>query len=421
MRRLECAILAPPVRPAPIAWRTAKEPCRGEPFAMLCKSMHESEIFLFEAYLPVSKSVRLRRTANRLQLISNRKHQIQGQSFMKAVALTRYLPIDDPESFFDADLPKPEAAGRDLLVAVKAISVNPLDTKIRVSKTTEESAPRVLGWDAAGIVEAVGPDVTMFKPGDRVFYAGAIQRPGTYSEFHLVDERIVGRLPDSLSFEQAAALPLTSITAWESLFDRLRVSAPPHAMPRKSILIIGGAGGVGSMAVQLAAKVAGLDVIATASRPESAAWVRELGASNVIDHHGDMPAQLKALGRRFVDYVLILNNTDRNFPAAAAVVAPQGMVCSIVEAKQPLDQTQLKSKSAGLVWEGMFTRSSFQTPDMVAQSYLLTEIGRLVDSGILRTTVNEVLAPINAANLRKAHALVESGSMIGKVVLKDFA
>lgn len=339
---------------------------------------------------------------------------------MKAVALTRYLPIDHPESLFDTDLPKPQAAGRDLLVAVKAISVNPLDTKIRVSKTTEEAAPRVLGWDAAGVVEAVGPEVTMFKPGDRVFYAGSIVRPGANSEFHLVDERIVGLMPASLSFEQAAALPLTSITAWESLFDRLKVSTPPHAMPRKSILIIGGAGGVGSMAVQLAAKVAGLDVIATASRPESAAWVRELGAREVVDHFGDIAAQLKGIGRRFVDYVLILNNTDKHFPAAAAVIAPQGLICSIVDTKQPLDQTQLKAKSAGLVWEAMFTRSTYQTPDMVAQNHLLTEIGRLVDTGILRTTVNQVISPINAENLRKAHALVESGSTIGKIVLKDF-
>ncbi|WP_141104142.1 zinc-binding alcohol dehydrogenase family protein, partial [Noviherbaspirillum denitrificans] len=226
-------------------------------------------------------------------------------------------------------------------------------------------------------------------------------------------------MPASLSFEQAAALPLTAITAWEALFDRLRVPSPPHAVPRKRLLVIGGAGGVGSVAVQLAAKVAGLEVIATASRPSSVAWVRELGAHHVIDHFGDMQAQLKTLGIEQVDYVLILNDTDRHFPAAAAIVAPQGTVCTIVENKDALDVSLLKSKSAGLVWEFMFTRSMYATPDMVEQGRLLEEVARLVDTGILRSTVSEVLSPINAANVRKAHALLEGGHVIGKVVLKD--
>jgi NADPH:quinone reductase len=339
---------------------------------------------------------------------------------MKAVALTQYLPIDHPESLFDTTLAKPTPGGHDILVAVKAISVNPVDTKVRSPKAVVEPQPRVLGWDAAGIVEAVGPEVMRFRPGDRVYYAGDITRPGANSEFHLVDERIAARMPASLSFEQAAALPLTAITAWEALFDRLRVPTPPHAIPRKRILVIGGAGGVGSVAVQLASKVAGLEVIATASRPASAAWVRELGAHHVIDHFGDMQAQLKALGFAQVDYVLILNDTDRHFPAAASVVAPQGTICTIVENKAPLDVSLLKSKSAGLVWEFMFTRSMYATPDMLEQGRLLEETARLVDAGILRTTVSEVLSPIDAANVRKAHAMLEGGHAIGKVVLKDF-
>jgi zinc-binding alcohol dehydrogenase family protein len=339
---------------------------------------------------------------------------------MKAVALTQYLPISHPESLFDTTLERPVAAGRDLLVAIKAIAVNPVDTKVRAPKDTVEKTPRVLGWDAAGIVEAVGPEVTRFKPGDRVFYAGDITRPGTNAEFHLIDERIVGSLPDSISFETAAALPLTAITAWEALFDRLRVPTPPHALPRKSILIIGGAGGVGSIAVQLAARIAGLEVITTASRPESIAWVKELGAHHVVDHFGDLPAQLAGIGFPAVDYVLILNDTDRHFPAATAVIAPQGTICTIVENKHALDVSPLKSKSAGFVWEFMFTRSMYQTEDMIEQGRLLEEIGRLVESGQLRATGSEVLSPINAANLREAHARLEAGHVIGKLVLKDF-
>ena len=339
---------------------------------------------------------------------------------MKAVALTQYLPIDHPESLLDVTLEKPVPQGRDLLVAIKAIGVNPVDTKVRVSKTSVEPQPRVLGWDAAGIVEAIGPDVSGFQVGDRVFYAGDITRPGSNSEFHLVDQRVVGHMPHSLSFEQAAALPLTAITAWEALFDRLRVPTPPHAMPRKTILIIGAAGGVGSIAVQLAAKVAGLTVIGTASRPESAQWVRELGAQHVINHFEDMPAQLAALGIAGADYVLILNDTDRHFPAAARIVAPQGLICTIVENRAPLDVALLKGKSAGLVWEMMFARTMYNTADIKEQGHLLNEVARLVDQGTLRTTLSQVLSPINSANLRKAHALLEQGSVIGKLVLKDF-
>jgi zinc-binding alcohol dehydrogenase family protein len=280
----------------------------------------------------------------------------------------------------------------------------------------------VLGWDAAGVVEAVGADVTGFKVGDQVFYAGDITRPGSNSEFQLIDERIVGHAPASLALEEAAALPLTAITAWEALFERLRVPRKAVAgagAKAASILIIGG-GGVGSIAIQLATKLAGLQVIATASRPESEQWVRELGAQQVINHFGDIPAQLKAIGHDSVDYVLILNDTDKHFPAAAAAVAPQGTIATIVENSAALDVSLLKAKSAGFVWEFMFTRSMFQTPDMAEQGKLLNEVAHLIDQGVIKTTVSKVLSPINAANLRQAHADLEGGRVIGKIVLKDF-
>lgn len=339
---------------------------------------------------------------------------------MKAIALTQYLPISNPDSLFDIELPRPIPRGRDLLVSVKAISMNPVDTKLRAPKDKIEAEPRVLGWDAAGVVEEVGPEVKLFRPGDKVFYAGDITRPGTNSELHLVDERIVGKMPSSLSFDAAAALPLTAITAWEALFDRLGIEANPSQRLQKNILIIGGAGGVGSIAVQLAVKIAGLNVIATASRPESEKWVRELGAHQVINHFEDIPGQLKASGHEYADYVLILNDTDRHFSAAATVVAPQGKICTIVENNGELDVGLLKTKSASFIWEFMFTRSMFQTEDMIEQHVLLNEIARLIDNGILRTTLNQVISPINAVNLRKAHGLLEEGKSIGKVVLKDF-
>jgi NADPH:quinone reductase len=338
---------------------------------------------------------------------------------MKAVALYRYLPIDDPESLIDVELPKPVPTGHDILVKVEAVSVNPVDYKVRSPKATVESAPRVLGWDAAGVVEAVGPDATLFKPGDPVFYAGDITRAGSNSEYQLVDERIVGRKPASLDFAHAAALPLTAITAWEALFARLNVS-PQGADAGKSVLIIGGAGGVGSIGIQLAKQVAKLTVIATASRPESSKWAQSLGADHVVNHYGDMPAQLKAIGFENVDYVLIFNDTDANFPAAAQVIKPQGGIATIVENDKPIPVELLKAKSAALHWEFMFTRSMFKTPDMIEQHKLLTEVGRLVDAGTLRTTLGEVLGPINAANVRRAHKLLEEGRAIGKLVLSGF-
>lgn len=338
---------------------------------------------------------------------------------MKAVGLYRYLPIDQAESLIDVDIPKPEVTGRDLLVKVEAISVNPVDTKVRAPKDKVEEAPRILGWDAAGTVAAVGPDVTLFKVGDPVFYAGSITRPGANSEFHLVDERIVGRKPASLDFTHAAALPLTAITAWEALFDRLGVS-PQGADEGRTVLIFGGAGGVGSIGIQLAKQLAKLKVVATASRPESAKWARELGADHIVDHFGDVPAQLKAVGIEQVDYVLMFNDTDRNFPVAAEVIAPQGGLCTIVENARPLPVELLKAKSAAFHWEFMFTRSMFATPDMIEQHKLLTEVARLIDAGILRSTVGENFGTINAANLRRAHQLLEEGRAVGKLVLTGF-
>jgi zinc-binding alcohol dehydrogenase family protein len=268
-------------------------------------------------------------------------------------------------------------------------------------------------------VAAVGPEVTLFKVGDPVFYAGSITRPGANSEFHLVDERIVGRKPASLDFTHAAALPLTAITAWEALFDRLGVS-PQGAHEGCTVLIFGGAGGVGSIGIQLAKQLAKLKVIATASRPESAKWATELGANHIVDHFGDIPAQLKHLGIGQVDYVLMFNDTDRNFPAAAQIIKPQGSICTIVENSKPVPVELLKAKSAAFHWEFMFTRSMFGTPDMIEQHKLLTEVARLVDAGTLRTTVGQQLGAINAANLRRAHQLLEEGRAIGKLVLTGF-
>ena len=334
---------------------------------------------------------------------------------MKAVALTHYLPINDPKSLFDVELPNPVPAGCDLLVRVEAISVNPVDTKVPAPKPRVESVPRVLGWDAAGIVEAVGSAVTQFQPGDEVYYAGDITRPGSNAEFQLVDERIVGHKPRTLSFAEAAALPLTAITAWEALFERMNIDLR-GANRDQSLLIIGGAGGVGSIAIQLA-KLAGLVVITTASRPETRQWVTGLGADHVFDHRKPLAEQLAALGRQKVDFIANFNNTDAYWAVMAEAIRPQGKIVCIVENETPLDLNLLKSKSATFVWEFMFTRSMFQTPDVAEQGVLLNEVAVLIDAGKLRTTLTETLSPINSANLRIAHAKSESGKTIGKTAL----
>jgi zinc-binding alcohol dehydrogenase family protein len=340
---------------------------------------------------------------------------------MKAVGLNRYLPISDPQSLVDVEIEAPNPRSRDLLVKVEAISVNPLDTKIRVSKGAEalEAQPRVLGWDAAGTVIATGAEVTLFKPGDAVYYAGSVIRPGANSELHLVDERIVGIKPVSLNFPQASALPLTTITAWEGLFDRLGISSKgEHA--GQSVLIIGGAGGVGSIAIQLAKQLGKQTVVATASRPDSITWCRGLGADHVVDHTGDLVAQVRAQGLRWVDRIFCCNSLDKHFPAMSELLAPQGKVCSIVEHLQPLPMNLLRPKCGTFVWEAMFARSTFGTPDMIEQHKLLTETARLIDAGVLKTTLGEVLGPINAANLRRAHAALEGGHTVGKLVLAGF-
>jgi zinc-binding alcohol dehydrogenase family protein len=324
---------------------------------------------------------------------------------MKAIAHT----------FQDIELPKPAPAGRDLLVKVEAISVNPVDYKQR---KVDSPTPRVLGWDAAGTVEAAGAETSLFKPGDAVYYAGDVTRPGANSEFHLVDERIVGRKPKRLDFAQAAALPLTAITAWEAFFDRMKIHLGGKDSG-KSILIIGGAGGVGSIGIQLA-KVAGLAVIATASRPESAAWAKALGAEHVIDHRKDMRPQIEALGRKHVDYIANFNDLDTHWAAMGDLIAPQGSMVAIVGNQKPMPMDAVRSKSATMCWELMFTRPRFKTPDMIEQHRLLNQVADWLDAGELRGTLKETLSPINAANLRKAHEKLESGTMIGKLVLKGW-
>ncbi|WP_353859028.1 zinc-binding alcohol dehydrogenase family protein [Azospirillum formosense] len=337
---------------------------------------------------------------------------------MRAVAFTRSLPIDAPDALIDVERPRPEPQGRDLLVEIRAVSVNPVDTKVRRNMPPAPGAMKVLGWDAAGVVVAAGPQATLFKPGDAVFYAGAIDRDGTNAEFHLVDERIVGPKPASLDFAQAAALPLTSITAWEAMFDRLDVRRPvPGAA--NAILIVGGAGGVGSIAIQLARQLTDLTVIATASREETQAWCRDLGAHHVVDHRKPLAAQVEALGIGAPAFVFSTNDTGAHLPEIAALIAPQGRV-ALIDDPAGLDVMVLKRKSVSLHWEFMFTRPVFGTADIDAQHALLGEVSRLVDAGTVRTTLTETFGTINAANLTRAHALLESGRAKGKIVLAGF-
>jgi NADPH:quinone reductase len=334
---------------------------------------------------------------------------------MKAVGLYKYLPIAHQESLLDLEVPTPIATGRDLLVAVKAISVNPVDTKRRAPKDIIETTPKILGWDAVGIVESAGPDCTLFKPGDAVYYAGSIVRPGSNSEFQLVDERIVGRKPASLPFAEAAALPLTTLTAWELMFDRMGISktgADGKNAAGKNVLILGGAGGVGSIAIQLAKNLAKLHVTASASRPESIAWVKGLGADATVDHSKPIEAE--------ADYVLCFSAPEPYWPQLPKLTKPQGKVGMIVRTAKPVDLAILHDKSIAVCLEGMFTRSTFQTPDMEAQHLLLDEAAGLVEAGVLKTTMTQNLGRINAANLKRAHQLLEEGHVIGKLVLEGW-
>ncbi|EMB4081784.1 zinc-binding alcohol dehydrogenase family protein [Klebsiella aerogenes] len=335
---------------------------------------------------------------------------------MKAIAITQAAADGNNIPFLrDIDLPDPQAQGHDLLVEVKAISVNPVDTKVRAGFNAD--TPRVLGWDAVGVVKAVGDAVTLFTPGDEVWYAGALGRPGSNSELQLVDERIVALKPRSLENASAAALPLTAITAWELLFHRLGVQEGGNG--GDTLLIVGAAGGVGSILTQLASKLTNMTVIGTASRPESQKWVREAGAHHVIDHSKPLSEGLAKIGIHAVTHVASLTNTDQHFNELIAALAPQGKLALIDDPKS-LDVVPLKAKSISLHWEFMFTRSMFETDDMIAQHQLLTRVAALIDDNTLRTTLGEHYGTINAANLQKAHAKLETGRSVGKIVLEGF-
>ena len=337
---------------------------------------------------------------------------------MKAVGYQKPLPIEDKNSLIDFETANPDPKGCDIRVAVKAISANPVDYKVRKRATPPAGEYKILGFDAAGVVDAVGPEVTLFKPGDEVFYAGSILRQGTNSEFHLVDERIVGNKPRSLSFAQAAALPLTSITAWELLFDRLG-AIPGKSLDPRSLLIVGGAGGVGSILIQLARRLTGLTVVATATRPESQKWCLDHGAHAVVDHAKPMKEQIEALKLPPVTLVASLTFTDQHYKAIADFMAPQGKY-GLIDDPPEFSMAVFKGKAISVHWEAMFTRSSFQTPDMIAQHHLLNDVSDLIDKGVLHTTIEQAFGTINAANLKRAHALLESGKSRGKIVLEGW-
>jgi NADPH:quinone reductase len=341
-----------------------------------------------------------------------------GQETMRAVASLKPSPIDDEQSLVDIEVDKPSPSGRDVLVEVRAVSVNPVDVKRRV-RDDPSGKPKILGYDAAGIVVGTGPEAQLFRPGDAVFYAGSIGRPGTNAEFHLVDERIVGRKPSSLGFAEAAALPLTSLTAWELMFERIGIRRGADA-DRRNLLIVGGAGGVGSIAIQLARRLTGLTVIATASRPESRAWCEALGSHHVIDHSRPLQPQLEALGFASVDVILSLTASDLHLPELAQILTPQGHL-GVIDDTKGFDFAAVRGKSASIHFEFMFSRSSFWTPDIARQHEILDAIADLVDAGTLRTTMKKNLGRIDAANLREAHATVEAGRTVGKIVLDGFA
>jgi len=337
---------------------------------------------------------------------------------MKTIAAYKALPIDHPESLLDMDLPIPNPKEHDLLVKVRAVSVNPADYRVR-KRITEGSTVTILGWDASGVVEKTGALVAEYKPGDEVYYAGDLNRPGCNSEYQLVDARVVGRKPKTIDHAHAAAIPLTSLTAWEALFERLQLPKAGKPVGR-SLLIIGGAGGVGSMAIQLAQHVPGLTVIATASRSESKQWVKDLGAHYIIDHSKDISKQLSVLGYEYVDTILCLNSPDEHWNAICKVIAPMGKICGIVPFLKAPDINLLLQKSASFIWEMMFTRTIFQTADITMQRDILNAISEMVDAGLLRSTLKQIIGQINADNLKKAHSQLESNRTIGKLVLEGF-
>lgn len=341
---------------------------------------------------------------------------------MKAVGYSLPQTIDKLDSLIDIDLPKPEAKGRDILVEVSAVSVNPVDTKVRSNAKPQDGEYKVLGWDAVGKVVAVGEEVKFYSVGDEVWYAGDITRPGSNAEFHLVDERIVGHKPHSLSNAEAAAIPLTAITAWELLFDRLDLeyTTTPKQSTEQRILVVGAAGGVGSILLQLANQLTNVTIIATASRPGSQEWVKNLGAHYVINHNEPLSNELKRIGINDVTHVISLTHTEEHYDQLIEVLAPQGKLALIDDPKTPLDIMKLKTKSLSLHWELMFTRSMFNTDDMSNQRDLLNTVASLIDAGTIKTTFGENYGVINAENLRRAHAHIESHTAIGKIVLENF-
>lgn len=342
---------------------------------------------------------------------------------MKAVGFRQSLPVSHPEALFDLELPLPVPEAHDVLVKISAIAVNPVDTKIRRLAAPAEGEVRIPGWDAVGEIVTTGSAVSGFQPGQRVYYAGALARQGSNAQYQAVDARLIAVAPQSLSDEQAAAMPLTTITAWEILFDRLQVQrkdAEPRKPRQRTLLITGGAGGVGSMMIQLAKQLTDLTVIATASRESSAAWCRELGADHVINHHQPLLPQLQAFGLNSVDMIASLTHTTDYMAQYVECLTPQGQL-AVIDDADVLDVMPLKRKSISLHWESMFTRSMFSTEDIAAQGALLAEVAALVESGRLRTTLSEVMQPFNAATLREAHRLIETQQTIGKIVISGFA
>jgi NADPH2:quinone reductase len=336
---------------------------------------------------------------------------------MKAIGFKKSLPINDPESFIEFETDKPKPTGKELLVKIEAISVNPVDYKIRQNslKDKTQDEPKVIGWDAVGIVEEVGNEVILFKKGDKVFYAGDITKPGSNQEYQLVDERIVGFAPQNLTIEEAAAMPLTALTAYEILFDRIGLSKEKDT--GKSILIIGGAGGVGSIAIQIAKKLLGLTVITTASRPETVEWCQKMGA-DVVSSHANLIQEVHDAGFENIDFIVDFVDLNQYWDALVTLIKPQGKIASISDPVHQVDLRQLKGKSVSFYWELMFTRAMFQTDDMIRQHEILNIISDLLDKDILKSTLNTVINGFSSENLRKAHQQLESGKTIGKLVIK---
>ena len=340
-------------------------------------------------------------------------------STMNAVVFDKSKDINQPDALFNCQLPTPQASGFDLLVEVKAISVNPVDAKVRLRALPEKGEPKVLGWDACGVVVAKGENTRLFNVGDEVFYAGDVTRSGSYSQYQLIDERITGHKPKNLNHAEAAAVPLTSITAWEMLFDRLQINQVNSYQKTPNVLLItGAAGGVGSMMIQLAKALTNATVIATASREDSQQWVKELGAGYVINHHNGIQQELNNLGISEVTHIASLTHTHQHFNDYIEIIKPQGKICLIDDPSEPLDFMALKAKSVSLIWELMFTRSRFDCEDLVEQHQILQKVSELLDAGTLKSTLKQELGDINASNLIKAHKLVESGTMIGKIALQ---